>query len=52
MPDAPKILVVDDEPRAVTLLRNLLQPEGYNVLTAHSGAEALEVASRETPEVF
>jgi signal transduction histidine kinase len=51
MPDSPKILVVDDEPRAVTLLRNLLQPEGYNVITAHSGAEALEVASRETPDV-
>lgn len=46
-----KILVVDDEPRAVTLLRNLLLPEGYHVLTAHSGAEALAVAKQEIPDV-
>ena len=52
MPSTPKILVVDDEPRAVTLLRNVLTPEGYNVLTAHSGAEAIEVATRDVPDVL
>jgi signal transduction histidine kinase len=51
MPTPAKILVVDDEPRAVTLLRNLLLPEGYNVLSAHSGAEALALAEREVPDV-
>lgn len=42
---------MDDEPRAVLLLRNLLTPEGYQILTAHSGAEALAVALRELPDV-
>ena len=51
MPTAAKILVVDDEPRAVTMLRNLLVPEGYQVLSAHSGAEALAVATKEAPDV-
>ena len=51
MPTTAKILVVDDEPRAVTMLRNLLLPEGYHVLTAHSGAEALDLATREVPDV-
>ena len=51
MPVPSKILIVDDEINAVRMLRGLLIPDGYNVLTAHSGAEALTVAMRETPDV-
>ena len=47
MPVPSKILIVDDEINAVRMLRGLLIPDGYNVLTAHSGAEALTVAMRD-----
>jgi signal transduction histidine kinase len=51
MPNTVKILVVDDEPKAVSLLENLLRPEGYRILTAHSGAAALALAAVELPDV-
>jgi CheY-like chemotaxis protein len=36
-----KVLVVDDEPSIVTLLRFLLEKSGHTVAEAHNGAEAL-----------
>lgn len=38
------ILVVDDEPDVRTLARDILEPEGYTVLEAPDGADALLVA--------
>ena len=40
------ILVVDDEVRIRDLVRRYLEHEGHQVLTAGSGAEALEIAGR------
>lgn len=37
------ILLVDDEPQVVSLVRDMLVREGYTVLGASGGAEALEV---------
>lgn len=37
-----KILVVDDSPDNVFLIRTILEEEGYTVLTAENGASALE----------
>lgn len=37
-----KILVVDDEPRILLLLQNLLQAQGYTVTTARDGNSALD----------
>ena len=51
MPTPSKILIVDDEPNALRLLRNLLTPDGYKLLFADSGAEALRVAQSEIPDV-
>jgi CheY-like chemotaxis protein len=42
----PAILVIDDEPSVRELLRRVLEPEGYTVLTAESGAEALRIWER------
>ncbi len=37
------ILVVDDEPTLVSLVRTMLWRAGFTVLEAHSGAEALRI---------
>ena len=41
------ILVCDDERDIVSALRIYLEPEGYRVLEAYNGQEALELLSRE-----
>lgn len=48
----PKILVVDDEPEAVELVEFNLQQAGYQVITAADGAEALEKARSNTPDLI
>ena len=37
-----KILAVDDEPKITKLLEAILTPQGYEVITAANGLEALE----------
>jgi DNA-binding response OmpR family regulator len=46
------ILVVDDEKRLVSLVESYLTQEGYRVVTAHDGKEALVVAQRENPDLI
>ncbi len=43
MPEAKKILVVDDRINALKVLMAILADEGYEVLAANSGQEALEL---------
>ena len=43
------ILVVDDERRLVSLVQSYLTQEGYRVVTAYNGREALAVAEKEHP---
>ena len=41
---APKtILVVDDDPGIVKLVETMLQRDGYDVLVAYNGREALRI---------
>jgi DNA-binding response OmpR family regulator len=50
MTDSPhKILVVDDEPQILKVLQAYLEKEGYKVVTATDGKQALEVYSNENP---
>ena len=44
-----KILIADDEPNIVISLEYLLQREGYAVLVARDGQEALDTIARERP---
>ena len=46
-----KILVVDDEPEIVKLVRAYLQKAGYKVVTATDGQEALAVFRHEHPNL-
>src|SRR5713226_10031856 len=46
-----KILVVDDTPKNVKLLADLLTVKGYSVVTAASGAEALRQVEAEEPDL-
>ena len=50
MPKAT-ILIVDDEPDTLTLLREIMEKEGYQVYTATSGQEALDTFGEHTPDV-
>lgn len=45
------ILVVDDEPPILALLRDLLEAEGHTVLAAHNGCDALALARAEHPDL-
>ena len=47
----PNILVAEDEGALVTLLRYNLEREGYRVLEARDGEEALLVAAEEKPDL-
>jgi DNA-binding response OmpR family regulator len=49
---APRILICDDDPVILRLLEVNLQLEGFHVLLAHHGEEALEVATRESPDLI
>lgn len=45
------ILVVDDEPRMTRFIRMNLELEGYQVIEAHNGLEALEKARTNLPDL-
>ncbi len=46
-----KILIADDEPNIVISLEYLLQREGYAVVVARDGQEALDAIAREQPDL-
>jgi two-component system OmpR family response regulator len=47
-----KVLIVEDDQTLLGVLRYNLAKEGYDVVTASDGAQALEVARSEKPEVI
>jgi DNA-binding response OmpR family regulator len=46
-----KVLVVDDDENLLVLYRDELQEEGYDVITAHDGKEALNLLGAEKPDL-
>src|SRR5579863_8555070 len=49
---AANILVVDDDRATQDLLREVLEDEGFRVVTSASGEEALEIGERECFDVI
>src|SRR3989304_1260591 len=45
-----KIMVVDDEPDTVDLVKLVLETEGFEVMTAYSGSECLMKLEKEEPD--
>ena len=47
---SPKILIVDDEPGIVTVVKNYFEMTGYQVLTAGNGTDAMKQLTK-TPDL-
>ena len=46
------ILIADDEPTNIRLVTRLMSAQGYRILTAANGEEALAVVGRERPDLI
>ncbi|MBC7670811.1 MAG: response regulator [Polaromonas sp.] len=47
-----RILIVDDEPNNRLLLQVMLSSDGYEIVTASAGAEALELVEQAPPDLI
>jgi CheY-like chemotaxis protein len=52
LPDAPTVIVVEDEPDILLVLRIWLVSEGYRVLEAQTGREALSLLAGQGADVM
>lgn len=51
MNDSKKILVVDDDPYILLSLEFLMKKNGFDVMVARNGTEALELAEKQVPDL-
>ncbi|MEO8377178.1 MAG: response regulator [Candidatus Sumerlaeota bacterium] len=49
---AKRILVIDDEPDVIEIVRALLSTKGHDVITAGGGEEGLALAEKERPDLI
>jgi twitching motility two-component system response regulator PilH len=47
-----QIMIVDDSPTDMHLLKKILEKHGFNTLTASDACEGIEVARREKPDLI
>lgn len=47
-----RLLLIDDDPNLILLVKDYLEFRGYEVVTADNGQEALEVLDQETPDMI
>lgn len=52
MNERPKVLIAEDDASVRMTLEFVLEDEGFSVLTAEDGAEALRIAGQELPDVI
>ncbi|MBL7750627.1 MAG: response regulator [Chitinophagaceae bacterium] len=51
MSDSKKILVVDDDPYILMSLEFLLKKNGFDVMVARNGTEALDLVEKQVPRI-
>lgn len=52
MSEVKKILVVDDDPYILMSLEFLMKKNGYDVMVARNGIEALEIVEKQIPHII
>lgn len=50
-PESPLVLIADDSPMQATLLKRVLAQEGYRIIAARDGKEALNLIQSEAPQL-
>ena len=50
--DKKRILLVDDEPKMLNMVKRRLEANGYEVVTASDGQEGFDKAKAETPDLM
>ncbi|MBD1852242.1 response regulator transcription factor [Leptolyngbya sp. FACHB-711] len=47
-----RLLLIDDDPNLILLVKDYLEFRGYEVITAENGQEALDILESETPDMI
>jgi DNA-binding NarL/FixJ family response regulator len=50
--DSKSLLLIDDDPNLILLVKDYLEFRGYQVITAENGREALEILESQTPDMI
>jgi DNA-binding NarL/FixJ family response regulator len=50
--DNKNLLLIDDDPNLILLVKDYLEFRGYNVVTAENGREALEILDERVPDMI
>jgi len=51
-PNINTIMVVDDEPELITILRDILEQNGYRVISAYDGLQVFDVLKNHKPDLI
>ncbi|MFC1855368.1 response regulator transcription factor [Thermodesulfobacteriota bacterium] len=49
---AKKVLIVDDEMHVIKIMQFKLKKEGFDVISAQNGNDAIEIAKKELPDII
>ncbi|WP_431193330.1 response regulator transcription factor [Trichocoleus desertorum] len=52
MGDHKRLLLIDDDPNLILLVKDYLEFRGYEVVTAENGREALEILEQDIPDMI
>ncbi len=47
-----RVLIVDDSPTEMQLLSNIMEQQGYDVITAENGVEGVAMAKKSLPDII